>query len=62
MSHHPIENTLRYVGVKTFTRLQLEAAKRRFLKKCQGSLAVTPIESTNVENILDQFLRELEKK
>lgn len=47
---------------KAFTAGQLEAAKRRFLEKCRGSRAITPIEPTNVENIIDQFLRELDGK
>jgi hypothetical protein len=47
---------------ETFSKPQLEAAKRRLLEKCKGSRAITPIEPTNVENIIDQFLQELEGK
>jgi hypothetical protein len=48
-------------GLETFTRGKLEVAKRRLLEKCKGSRAITPIEPTNVENIIDQFLLELDK-
>jgi hypothetical protein len=40
----------------------LESAKRRFLKKCQGPRAITPIEVTNVESIIDQFIQELDNR
>jgi len=45
-----------------FSRKELEAAKQRFLEKCRGKLAVTPIETTNVEAIVDMFIGELEEK
>lgn len=57
----PISNTTRYaVEMKAYTKRELEAAKRRFLVKCHGSRAITPIEPTNVENIIDQFILELD--
>ena len=46
-------------SMKTFTKNQLEAAKRRLLEKCRGKLSITPIETTNVECIIDLFLKEL---
>ena len=44
---------------KKFTEKQLDQAKRRLLEKCRGKLSITPIETTNVECIIDLFLKEL---
>ena len=47
--------------MKAFSQRQLQEAKRRFMEKCRGSRAVTPIEPSNVEAIVDQFVKELEQ-
>ena len=44
---------------KWLTRKQLDQAKKRLLEKCRGKLSITPIETTNVECIIDLFLKEL---
>ena len=46
---------------KKFTKRQLDQAKKRLLEKCRGKLSITPIETTNVECIIDLFLEELSK-
>ena len=45
--------------MKSFSQAALAQAKKRYLEKCRGPRAVTPIEPNTVEAIIDQFLEEL---